>query len=192
MSEIKIKHRKFEIIEENDEFIIASYKKKVYKIDKFDPKTNDGDNFSYAMNRVSNSGVRTPKLLFIDRKGGYVARTHIEGERMIDVIAKENLSEEMYKQLFENAYFAKVNHITISYKPEDWMFSEGTLYYMGTFFMPFREDEDLIKKSLRLWFPTRELASYLKMNGLELDKSRMKDEYATNKEIVLMTLKYYK
>lgn len=193
MEILKIKLRKFEIIShESDDEMIAKYKKKIYKITKFDPKSTEGDNFAYSINRISTCGVRTPKLLLIDRKQGYVVREHIEGERIIDLIAKDKLPEDLYKQLFENAYFAKINRITINYEPDKWVVSNGLLYYFDSHFVIYDPEEDLIKKYIRLWFPTKELNAYMKKFSLKLDEKRIEDEYAVNKEIVLMTCKYYK
>ena len=193
MEILKIKLRKFEVIsKESEDVIIAKHGKKIYKITKFDPKTTEGDNYAYCINRVSTCGIKTPKLLLIDRKHGYVIREHVEGERVIDIIAREDLSEDIYKQLFENAYFAKVNRITINYEPDKWVVSNGILYYFDSFFTIYNPDEDLVRKYIRLWFPTKELNAYLKKFSLRLDESRTKEEYVANKEIVLMTCKYYK
>ena len=193
MSEIKIKHRIFEKVRDlSDESFVATYKGKEYEVFKFDYKTEAGDALMYALNRLKNSGVKAPKLFWIDKKAGYAVREYLEGENVLKLLSKENLSEDLYKQLFLNEYYAKVSGMTINYEPDKWIIKDNTLYYMLPQFIVYSEDKDLVKKYIRLWFPTKELAQYLEKHNLSFDRARLKEELATNKELVLLVCKYYK
>ena len=193
MSEIKIKHRIFEKVRDlSDESFVATYKGKEYEVFKFDYKTEAGDALMYALNRLKNSGVKAPKLFWIDKKAGYAVREYLEGENVLKLLSKENLSEDLYKQLFLNEYYAKASGMTINYEPDKWIIKDNTLYYMLPQFIIYNEEKDLVKRYLRLWFNTKELVQFLNKNGLSYDKPRLKDELVTNKEIVLMVCKYYK
>ena len=46
-------------------------------------------------------------------------------------------------------------------------------------------------KDLRLWFMTKQFSQYAKSKGFDFDDSRIGNEYATNKQIALMAVKYY-
>lgn len=193
MSEIKIKHRIFEKVKDlSDESFLATYKDKEYEVFKFDYKTEAGDALMYALTRIKNSGVKAPKLFLIDKKAGYAVREYLEGESVMELLSKENLSEDLYKQIFQNAYYAKVNGMTLNYEPDKWIIKDNTLYYMLPQFIIYNEEKDLVKKYLRLWFPTKELAQYLANHNLSFDKTRLKEELATNKELVLIVCKYYR
>ena len=194
MSEIKIKHRTFEIIEEiSENEFIATRKGKKYYINKFVPGSEAGLELCYSCLRIYSAAVKAPMLYLTDKKGGYVVREYIEGgEKLIDIISREELSEDIYKQLFLNASLAKRNKITINYEPDKWVLKDGTLYYVYPHFIEYDEEKDLIKRYLRLWFNTKELVQFLNKNGRTFDKNRLKDEYTTNKEIVLMTIKHYR
>ena len=193
MSEIKIKHRIFEKVRDlSDESFVATYKGKEYEVFKFDYKTEAGDALMYALNRLKNSGVKAPKLFWIDKKAGYAVREYLEGENVLKLLSKENLSEDLYKQLFLNEYYAKASGMTINYEPDKWIIKDNTLYYMLPQFIVYSEDKDLVKKYIRLWFPTKELAQYLEKHNLSFDRARLKEELATNKELVLLVCKYYK
>ena len=111
---------------------------------------------------------------------------------MTDYLSKQDMTEELYDQLFKNAYYAKMSGMTISYSPNDWGLYNGSLFYLGETFSVFKKEEDLVDKSLRLWFNTRELSEFMKNNGVFYDKNRIKGEYEVNKEIVLMACKYYR
>ena len=60
------------------------------------------------------------------------------------------------------------------------------------FILSISKEKDLVEKYIRLWFNTKETASFMKENGLSFDSGRIKNEYEVNKQIVLMTCKYYR
>lgn len=193
MNTIKIKHRDFEIIREFDEnTFIANFKNKQYLIWKFEPKTREGDMFTYSLKRIDTSPIASPKLKFIDKKFGYAVREYLECELVIDLLSREDISEELLNQLFKNAYFARSSSMTIDYSPNKWGIKDGRLFYLGATFIPYIKEQDLVDKYLRLWFNTRELAEFMKNNGVFYDKKRIVDEYSVNKQIVLMACKYYR
>ena len=193
METIKIKHRIFEKnadISENS--FIASHKGKKYQILKFEPKTESGMELAYSVKRISSANISAPKLYLLDKKEGYVVRELLEGETVMRYISRQDLPEKIYEQLFNNQYIAKTNRMTINYDIDKWIIKNDTLFYMYPHFIEYNEEKDLIKRYIRLWFKTKELVQFLGKNGLSFDKNRLSDEYATNKEIVLMTCKYYK
>lgn len=193
MESIKIKHRLFEIVEQRSETsFIATFKNKKYFINKYEPHTEAGDELSYSVSRIKSSGIKAPKLFIRDRKSGYVVREFIEGQSVMSLIAEKDLDEEIYRQLFVNAYMAKLNRMTLNYEIDKWILKDGELYYVYPHFIIYDEEKDLLKRYLRLWFNTKELIQFLDKHDLSFDKTRLKDEYTTNKEIVLMTIKHYR
>ena len=193
MSEIKIKHRIFEKVKDlTDDSFLATYKGQEYEVFKFDYKTEAGDALMYSLMRIKNAGIKAPKLFWIDKKAGYAVREYLQGESVMELISRENIPEDLYRQLFLNEYLAKVNKMTLNYEPDKWIIKDGTLYYMLPQFIIYNEEKDLVKKYLRLWFPTKELAQYLANHNLSFDRTRLKEELATNKEMVLMVCKFYK
>ena len=193
MSEIKIKHRIFEKVKDlSNESFLATYKGKTYEVLTFDYKTESGDALMFALKRIQSAGVKAPKLFWIDKKAGYAVREYLEGESVMHYIAKQDITDDMYKQLFLNEYLAKINGMTLNYEPDKWIIVNDKLYYMLPQFIKYNEEKDLVKRFLRLWYNTKELNQFLNKNGLSYDKSRLKDELVTNKELVLLVVKYYK
>ena len=82
--------------------------------------------------------------------------------------------------------------MTLNYEPEKWMLVNNELYYLSLMTIRYQKPKDLVDRYIRLWFNTNELAKYLKDLGKNYDKSRIKNDFSTNKEIVLMTCKYYR
>ena len=192
MAELKIKHRLFEVVEEREDFVLATYKNKTYEITKYEPKSKEGDALAYLTKRISTSGIKSPKLFLIDKRQGYIVREHLEGVTIMELISKEDLSEDIYSQLFQIAYLAKISRMTLNYEIDNWLLVDNVLYYTLPDFIMYNENKDLVNKYIRLWFVTKELADFLSKHGLSIDKSRIKEELVINKQIVLTTVKYYK
>lgn len=193
MEMVKIKHREFEIIKSiSDNSFVARRKNKDYFVRKFIPKSQEGNELTYALEKISGAGIKSPKLYWIDKKLGYVVTDYVDGELMSDYLSNNDMTEELYKQLFDNAYLAKISRMTLNYEPDKWMLCNGELLYIYPMFIIYQREKDLVDRYLRLWFNTKELSKFLSELGKSYDKSRIKDEYLTNKNIVLMTCKYYR
>ena len=193
METIVIKHRTFEIIERLslDNFIVER-KGKQYFVRQFTPKTQEGKELAYALKKLSTSGVKTPKLYYLDERNGFAVTEIIMGEKMSEYLSHDDMSDELFEQLFKNAYSAKMNRMTLDYEPEWWTLVDNTLYYMRPLFINYQKEKDLADHYIRLWFNTHELAKYLGKLHISYDKTRIKDEYSTNKQIVLTVLKHYR
>ncbi len=193
MEIVKIKHREFSIIQIiSDNSFIAERKNKKFFVRKFTPKTQEGEEVSYAVEKISMSGVKSPKLYWIDKKAGYIVSEYLEGQLMSEYLGQNDMSESLYEKLFNNAYLAKRANITLDYEPDKWMIVNNELYYIYPMFIIYKKEKDLTERYIRLWFNTKELAKFLSEKNVFYDKNRIKDEYSTNKQIVLMVCKYYR
>ena len=193
METVKIKHREFNIVDRlSDVFLSLERKGKRYICQIFDPKTQNGKEIDYAVTKLKFSGVNIPKIYLYDAKNGYIVSEQIDGVKVSEYIAKDNLDESIYEQLFQNAYLARRSNVTLNYEPDYWMIKDGKLFYTYMMVIAYKKEKDLVERYIRLWFNTTELHQYLDKLDIFYDKNRIKDEYSTNKEIVLMTCKYYK
>ncbi len=193
METIKIKHRLFTVIQAlPDNFFLLERKNKRYLAEKFDPHSIEGKETSYAYSKLKYSGVSSPSIYLIDDRNGYAVREYVEGEKVSEILAREDLSENIIEQLFNNAYLARNSQITLNYEPDYWIIVNEKLIYTYPMVIKFNKQKDLVEKYIRLWFNTVELRQYLSKLNINFDKSRVKQENLVNKEIVLMTCKYYK
>ena len=193
MEIVKIKHREFSIIQIiSDNSFIAERNNKRFFVRKFTPKTQEGNELTYAMEKISMSGVKSPKLYYIDKKAGYVVSEYLEGQLMSEYLGQNDMTDTLYESLFKNAYMAKHSNMTLDYKPDKWMVINDELYYIYPMFIIYKKEKDLTDRYIRLWFNTKDLAKFLSENNVFYDKNRLKDEYSTNKEIVLTVCKYYR
>lgn len=188
MENIKIKHKEFEVVEivSKDTFK-ANYKNKTYLIKKY-----ESDSVKFDMlKKIIKSAVSMPKVIRMDKKAGYVAFEIIEGVLMSDYILENDFNENIYKQIFRNSYSARVVGLNLDYSLDKWMIANDTLYYVGEYCEKYDPKYDFTKEKIREWFLTKDLVAFYKNKGILFDKNRLKDEFSVNKDIVLMTCKYY-
>ena len=193
METIKIKHREFVISKAiSDNSYLLERKNKYFFARRFETKTQEAKELAYAIRKISTSGVKCPKLFYLDEKAGYAVYEYLEGSLMSEYLSSNDMDDNLYEQLFKNAYYAKIGGMTLDYEPDKWMKVGNALYYVYPMFIRYQKEKDLVDRYIRLWFNTKELANYMKNINVFYDKSRIKDEYSTNKEIVLMACKYYR
>lgn len=192
MSTLKIKHREFEIIELiSDNICKCSFKNKQYIISKIDINDSFYKDKLYYLNKLKNSGVKQPKLFLVDKNQGYVVREYLDGVNLFDYILDHDFDENIYKQVYFNSYQARLSGINLDFNLKAWTIVGDNLYYSSLSCEKYDPNKDFTKKMVRQWFLSEELADYFKNNGVLMDKSRIKDEKEVNKEMVLMTCKYY-
>ena len=193
MENLIIKHKVFSDISELKEGVfLGSFKDKQYLIYHFEPKSERFKQYLFSFKKIASTGVKSPKLFIIDKKNGYIVREYIDGVLMSNYLAENDMTDSMFELLFKNAYLAKLSHVTLNYQIDKWMLYQNELFYLSPEFDTFQKENDLVDHYLRLWFNTKEKAEFLAKNGISFDKKRIKDEYSTNKELVLIVCKYYR
>ena len=85
----------------------------------------------------------------------------------------------------------KYEGILLDYSPNNFKLIKGKLLYLSCFYKKYEEKQNFVNTQIKLWFYTKELVNYLESKNLPVDHSRLKEEYETNKELVLATIKYY-
>ena len=192
MNTLKIKHKEYDVIELiSNNIYKCSLKNKTYIISKLDVNDINYREILFMINKLKNSGVSQPKIFAIDKKQGYVVREYLEGTSLFDYILDSDFDENIYKQVYLNSYYARAAGINLDFNLKAWTLVDNKLYYTSLYCEKYDQNNDFTKKMVRQWFLSDELAKYYEKNGVLLDKSRIKDENTVNKEMVLMTCKYY-
>ena len=192
MNSITVKHKEFEILELiSNNIWKCSFKNKIYILTKlYVDDINYRENL-FMISKLSHSAIKQPKLKFIDKKQGYVVREYVEGITVFDYILDHDFTDSIYKQIFSNSYFARTAGLNLNFDLKSWLIVGDQLYYNSLICYKYNPNEDFTKKDIRLWFLSNELCKYYENNGFLIDKTRIKNEYSVNKEMVLMTCKYY-
>ena len=192
MSTIVVKHKEFEVLELiSNNISKCSSKNKTFILTKLDVNDVNYRENLFMISKLSHTAVKQPKLFLIDKKQGYVVREYIEGISVFDYILDHDFDENIYKKVFYNSYLARIAGLNLNFDLKSWLIAGDELYYTDFFCEKYLPNNDFTKKQIRIWFLSQELCQYYKQNDVIFDKSRIKNEYSVNKEMVLMTCKYY-
>ena len=192
MEQVKIGFKKYNIISSlSDDTFIAEYKHKKYLIRDLHGNLKEFYHIIDSYKPFINTGIKHPKVRGKDKNRGLLVIDYIDGENVMEMLLKADLPEIVYEKIFFLAYMAKVEHKALNFDPSLFIFDGKEIYYMSEELYPFNDDTKFINKGIRLWFYTREFVSLIEEKGLKSDKTRIKEDYAINKQIVLMTCKYY-
>ena len=137
---------------------------------------------------LKKNGINVPKLLKSNKKDLSNTYQFIEGENALQIIAKQDLDEIYYEQLFHIYRFARFAKIELDYHPENYVLYKNELYYLAHDFIPQNQEKNLENFGIYFWFYSEELAAHLKENNLPIDKKRILSKGEVNKKIVLTSI----
>ena len=190
---IEIKRKEYEVIEQiSDHTYKVERKGQYYLMKKFEDDPAGFEKFVDAEHDLRVSGVTNPKCYLYDKKLRIAILEYVEGETCFDILLKEDLSESIIEQLFKTFWYAKNDRLALDYSPKNFVFSNGKLYYLPFIVGRFTSNEQFVQKDIMLWFFTKDFIKYCHSLGIDVDQSRLKSDYETNKNIALMTVKYYR
>ena len=190
---IEIKRKEYEVIEQiSDHTYKVERKGQYYLMKKFEDDPAGFEKFVDAEHDLRVSGVTNPKCYLYDKKLRIAILEYIEGETCFDILLKEDLSESIIEHFFKTFWYAKNDRLALDYSPKNFVFSNGKLYYLPFIVGRFTSNEQFVQKDIMLWFFTKDFIKYCHSLGIDVDQSRLKSDYETNKNIALMTVKYYR
>ena len=193
VEEIEIKRKNYQIIEQiNDREFKVERKGKYFLLKKFDNDPDGFEKFTDCEHRLRVSGVSNPKCYLYDKKLRWAILDYIEGDNVLDMLQKAPLPEQVLELMFKAYWYARTDRMALDMKPDNFVFSNCKLYYMPFKVEKFTTNDNFVQHEIRLWFFTKDFVDYCHSKGIEVDTSRLKSDYETNKNIALMTVKYYR
>ena len=190
---IEIKRKEFEVLEKLGEHSFKVERKgKIYFLKKYENK-DSFNAFVEQYRRLKITAIDIPKCYLFDKNLLISVVDYIEGTTMLEDIVKENISnEEIYRLLFLAEWYMKREKLQIDFSLENFKFTGTKLIYLPYKLYKRAPNYDFCTTDLRLWFATKQQAAYVKSKGFDYDDARVGNEYASNKQIALMTVKYYR
>jgi len=189
---IEIKRKEFSVLEKMGEHSFKVERKgNIYFLKKYENK-NELNDFIEKQRRLKITAIDIPKVILFDKDKLISVVEFIEGDNIFDLLVKEDITdEEIYKRIFLDEWYARREKLHIDLKPENFIYTGKKLVYLPYEYSKYDPNYNFMNTDLRLWFPTKELSKYVKSKGLQFDDKRVGNEYATNKQMALMTVKYY-
>lgn len=147
--------------------------------------------FVQLMKTIMRSNLRIPRFIEFNKKDFFLVQKTLNVPNVLTLLSQGPLDEEIYSQVFRFEQFAKVMHLNLDYRPQNFVFQNKKLFYIGQTFKQYEEKETLSRKDIRLWVYSPELVTLLKDHQLPFDQGRLKNPNELNKEIVLLVYKFY-
>ena len=194
VEEIEIKRKNYQVIEQiGDHSFKVERKGKYFLLKKFDNDPEGFEKFTDCEHRLRVSGVSNPKCYLYDKKLRWAILDYIEGENCFDILKEKGaLPEEVLELMFKAYWYARNDRMALDMKPDNFVYTDGKLYYMPFKYEKFVSNDTFVQRDLRLWFFTKDFVKYCHDKGIDVDQSQVKSDYETNKNIALMTVKYYR
>ena len=194
VEEIEIKRKNYQVIEQiSDHSFKVERKGKYFLLKKFDNDPEGFEKFVDCEHRLRVSGVSNPKCYLYDKKLRWAILDYIEGENCFDILKEKGaLPEEVLELMFKAYWYARNDRMALDMKPDNFVYTDGKLYYTPFKYEKFVSNDTFVQRDLRLWFFTKDFVKYCHDKGIDVDQSQVKSDYETNKNIALMTVKYYR
>ena len=193
VEEIEIKRKVYQVVEQlGDRSFKIERKGTYYFLKKYENDKEGFEKFVDCEHRLRVSGVTNPKCFLYDKNLRWAVIEYVEGENCLDLLIKGDLSEEVLQLMFKAFWYARNDRMALDMKPENFVYTNGKLYYMPFNVEKFVNNDNFVQRDIRLWFFTKEFIKYYHDKGIDVDESRLKSDYETNKNIALMTVKYYR
>ena len=191
--EIEVKRKVFTVIEQIGEHSYKVERKgQFFFLKKFEDNPKAFEAFQDAEHRLRVSGIVNPKCYLYDKKTMIAVIEYVEGDTCLEALLGGSLPETAIELLFKTFWYAKSDRLALDYRPDNFIFTNGKLYYLPFACDKFVDKESFINQDLRLWFFTKEFIRYCRAKGIDVDESHLKSDYEVNKSIALMTVKYYR
>ena len=191
--EIEVKRKVFTVVEQIGEHSLKVERKgQFFFLKKFESDSEKFEAFCDAEHHLRVSGIVNPKCYLYDKKTRIAVLEYVEGESCFETLLKGELPEPVIEALFKTFWYARNDRIALDYRPENFIFSNGKLYYMPFKVGKYTNNESFVQNDIRLWFLTKEFIRHCHDQGIDVDESHLKSDYETNKNIALMTVKYYR
>ena len=190
---MEIKKVNYEVLDELGPYLYrVKSNDKEYLAYDFSENRDGFFDFKFANKRLKGCGLAIPQVYELDKKTFRALVEDVKGPTVFDELCDHDLDEKIIEQAFIMNYKARTNRIRLDFDPRKFVLRDDKIYYTPFTFTNYVREEDFTQKELRLWFYTNEFKNLLIELGLPIDKSRLKNEYERNKEIVLLVVKYFR
>ena len=189
---INIKRKEFVVIEKMGERSFKVERKgKIFFLKKYD-RRDELEEFIKNSRRLKITALETPKVYMFDKDQLISVVDFIEGDNVLDLLLKhDSLDELIYKSILADEWYMRREKLKIDFAPNNFRFNGKKLVYLPFKTLPFEKGYNFTMKEFILLFYTKEFSKYVKSLGYSFDDSKIGNEYATNKQMALMAVKYY-
>lgn len=126
--------------------------------DKLAAETND-------YQRLSNVGIRIPKLLDVDERQERILKEYIDGPTIYDLVLSDEVTPEYLIQVEQMCGLLYPAGLNIDYFPTNFVVQESLLYYIDFECNGYMEQWDFAHWGVKYWSKTPEFLEYARQKG---------------------------
>ena len=190
---ILVKNKKFVVVSvkavhEDHSTYICTWSNRTYLIRTF----NSG--FEQAMKdykTLKHAGINMAKICFHDDEKQIIVFDYFPEDDCLEDLAKGPLDEVYFDALFSLYRFARFSKVALDWEPQNFMLRGAQMFYLPTKWAPLTDENKLEKEGIRTWFHGKEGRGLLKRKGFDIENLPSLEEYAVNKAITLMAVRYW-
>ena len=113
----------------------------------------EAERFDYT--RLSEAGIRIPKMLDIDIPNERIVKEYIDGPTVMDLVNQGNLSDDIINQAREMSEKAKKIGLNIDYYPTNFVLQGGLIYYIDYECNPYDERWSFESWGIQYWIKNK-------------------------------------
>lgn len=114
--------------------------------------------------RLSNAGIRIPKMIDIDTINERIVKEYIEGSTIFEMVRDSISVEPHIPQVREMARLAQNAGLNIDYFPTNFVVRDGLIYYVDYECNIYMEQWNFENWGIKYWSRTVEFEEYLKQH----------------------------
>ena len=114
--------------------------------------------------RLTETGIRIPKLLEIDLANERVLKEFVDGPTIAELVQADRVKEDYLRQVREMAAQAAAKGLNIDWFPTNFIVQNELLYYIDYECNPYSEEWNIENWGSKYWSKTPEFLEYMSKN----------------------------
>lgn len=114
--------------------------------------------------RLSDIGIKMPRLLEADVEQERILKEYIEGETIFDLVCRDAMAPAFLEQVKSMCALLYPANTNIDYFPTNFVVRNGELFYIDFECNDYHEEWDFEHWGVKYWSKTEEFLAYLRAN----------------------------
>lgn len=110
--------------------------------------------------RLTQTGLRMPKMLAVDEAQERILKEYIEGDTINDLVWKDGVKPEYFDQVRAMAASLQAAGLNIDYFPTNFVVQDGLLYYIDYECNPYMDEWNFENWGVKYWWKSPEFLAH--------------------------------
>ncbi|WP_294495582.1 hypothetical protein [uncultured Ruminobacter sp.] len=122
-----------------------------------------GDKIQSEINdyrRLSDIGIRIPKMIEVDVQNERVLKEYIEGDTIYDLVCRDEMKDDYVSQVKDMCRLLYPSNTNIDYFPTNFVVRDGLIYYIDFECNNYMDEWNFENWGIKYWSKTPEFMEY--------------------------------